>query len=345
MISSQRHQSMQTLRTPSAATVSGRDEHRQRRHAELARVFGGEIGDLLACADTTEVLVNPDGQVYVDRIHAGMEPIGVRLHPDDVMNAIMTVAGELNATIDREHPWLQGELPLDGSRLQAWIPPLTTAPTLVIRKHRRQGVDGVPALRIEDYIRDGSMPEAFAEHLRSAVRDHLNVLIVGSTSSGKTTFGGAYLNLITELCPNDRIITIEDTFELYCSSPNRVALRESPHASMRLLLQQSLRARPDRIIFGEVRNEAAHDLVMAWNTGHNGGFCTTHANGIADAMQRIETLVELAGYPLAPRRIANAVQIVINMQRASNGARRVEEFAYVRGWRNGEYLLESVSPQ
>lgn len=327
-----------------SASISGREEHRQRRQTELARVFGGEIGALLAEHDTTEVLINPDGQMYVDRMYAGMKPVGQRFHPDDVMNAIMTVAGELRVTIDDEHPWLQGELPLDGSRLQAWIPPLVQSPTLVIRKHRRQGVDGVPILRIEDYISDGSMPETFADHFRSAVRDRVNVLIVGSTSSGKTTFGGAFLNLITELCPNDRIITIEDTFELHCSSSNRVSLRESPHASMRLLLQQSLRARPDRIIFGEVRNEAAHDLVMAWNTGHNGGFCTTHANGIADAMNRLETLVELAGYPLAPRRIANAVQIVVNMKRASSGARRVDEFAYVRGWKNGEYLLESVSP-
>jgi P-type conjugative transfer ATPase TrbB len=335
---------MLLLKTPPPESISGREEHQQRRLAELERVFGGEIGALLALPDTTEVLVNPDGQIYVDRMYAGMKPIGVKLHPDDTMNAIMTVAGELRVTIDEEHPWLQGELPLDGSRLQAWIPPVVTSPTLVIRKHRRQGVDGVPALRIEDYIRDGAMPEKFADHLRSAVREHLNVLIVGSTSSGKTTFGGAYLNLITALCPDDRIITIEDTFELYCVSPNRVALRESPHASMRLLLQHSLRARPDRIIFGEVRNEAAHDLVMAWNTGHNGGFCTIHGNGIADAFDRLETLVELAGYPLSPRRIANAVQIIVCMRRAQSGARRVEEFAYVRGWKNGEYQLERVSP-
>jgi len=327
--------------------VDGREEQRLRRRSELERVFGGAIGEALSDPAVTEVMVNPDGAVYVDRLFLGItpEPVG-RLEPRDVLNAIITVAGELGKVVDVDNPTLQGELPLDGSRLQAWIPPAVRRPTLVIRKHRRQGVDGVPALCIADYLTANTIAPNYVEHLREAVVRRRNVIIVGGTGSGKTTFGGAYLNLVSELCPRDRIVTIEDTYELYCQSRNWVALRSSDSVSMRTLLKQTLRARPDRIIFGEVRDEAAHDLMMAWNTGHSGGLCTIHANGVFDAFDRIEALVEIALSRAAPSKtIAKAVHLIVGLVREPDGPHRVTDLAYVHGWKEGEYQLESVQPQ
>jgi len=332
--------------TTGSAELGGRDEQRLRRRDELQRVFGGVIGEALSDPMVTEVMVNPDGAVYVDRLFAGMteEPIA-RLKPRDVLNAIITVAGELGTIIDEANPSLQGELPLDGSRLQAWIPPAVRAPTLVIRKHRRQGIDGVPALRIADYIRDKTIPPNFAALLHQAVIDRRNVIIVGATSSGKTTFGGAFLDLVSELTPCDRIVTIEDTYELYCKSKNWVPLHSSETLSMRTLVKQTLRARPDRIVIGEVRDEAAHDVMMAWGTGHSGGLCTIHAQGVVDAFDRIEMLVQLSNYPVVPKTIAKAVHLVVALVREPGGPRRVTEMTYVHGWKGGEYQLEFVEPE
>ena len=325
----------------------GREEARRRRRDELERVFGGVIGEALADPRVTDLLVNPDGAIYVDRHFEGLVRLPERLSAAAIDNAIITAASALGVTVDEQSPVLQGELPLDGSRLHALIPPCVPGPMLVIRKHRRQGVDDVPALVLDDYLRDKLIPPNYIEPLRAAVLDRENVIIAGSTSSGKTTLGGAYLNLITELAPNDRIITIEDTYELYCVAQNRVALRESRARSMRQLLKDALRLRPDRIIFGEVRDAAAHDLIMAWNTGHNGGFCTVHANSVRDAFGRLEALVQQAEVPVVPKSIASAIQLIVGMQREPTGLhrRRVTELAYVRGVSGDEYTLEHVAPE
>ena len=334
---------------PATAAITfadGRDEARRRRRGELERVFGGVIGEALADPRVTDLLVNPDGAIYVDRHFEGMVRLSERLSPEAIENAIITAASALGVTVDEKSPVLQGELPLDGSRLHALIPPCVPGPMLVIRKHRKQGVDDVPALVIKDYVRDDLIPSNYVEPLRNAVASRENVLIVGGTGSGKTTFGGAYLNLITEIAPDDRIVTIEDTYELYCVALNRVPLRETPARSMRQLLKDSLRLRPDRIIFGEVRDASAHDLIMAWNTGHNGGFCTLHANSVRESFGRLEALVQQANIPVNPTYIASAIQLVVGMQRERTGRhrRRVTELAYVRGVAKGEFELDHIAP-
>ncbi len=336
------------LLSDSAATLSdGREEARRRRRAELENRFGGVIGRALADPRVTDVVVNPDGCIYVDRLYEGPVRLEETLSPAAIENAIITAAGELGVVVDEQSPVLQGELPLDGSRLLGLVPPVVTSPALAIRKHRRQGVDDVPALTMSDYVQDELMPANFAPLLEAAVVARQNVLICGSTGSGKTTLGGAYLSLITSLAPEQRIVTIEDTYELYCTSQNRVALREAEHRSMRQLLKDSMRLRPDRIVFGEVRDAAAHDLIMSWNTGHNGGFCTVHANNVREALSRIEVLVQQAGVPVIPAYIAMAIQVIVGMQRETAGRyrRRVTEFAYVRGHRNGAYELDWIEPQ
>ena len=347
---------------PSAATrperVTGIDEHRRRRRAELARVFGGVIGEALADPSIIEIMVNEDGAVFVDRLLEGMHDTGARMAPIDVEDAIVTAASEMGTVVDAEHPTLSGELPLDGSRVQAFLPPVTTGPALIIRKHRRQGEDGVAALTVGDFrgaevphdnatasdypLRDLTVPELF----RHTIRERWNVIISGPAQSGKTAFGGAFLAEISAQCPDDRIVTIEDTRELRCSSRNKLMLKQAPQRCAGLLLKDALRARPDRIIFGEVRDGAAHDLLMSWNTGHNGGFCTIHANDPLDSLYRLEDLVAQAGVAVVPRAIARAVDLIVTIRKARDGRRAIVDLVRVNdALIDGQYDLHPLEPR
>lgn len=333
----------------------GRSEQRRRRNDELARVFGGAIGDALADSSVTEVMVNPDGRLYIDRLHVGMAWSGLHIDARDTENAIVTAASELGAVADADHPSLAGALPLDGSRIQALMPPIVSAPALSIRKHRKQGENGVPALTIDDFASTNAERGSFVsptvslaglavpEIISIAVEQRWNVIINGSTSSGKTAFGGAYLDEISRFAPLDRLIIIEDTIELRCKSENHVSLLAGRARSQAQLLKDSMRLRPDRIIFGEVRDASAHDLIKAWNTGHNGGFCTIHANSAESALRRLEQLVQEANVPVIPSAIADAVDLIVTMRKGRDGRGRVVELVRVTKNLDGaRYVLEHL---
>ncbi len=341
-----------------ASALTGIEEQQRRRHNELARVFGGVIGEALADHTIIEIMVNEDGTVYVDRLYQGLQDTGERLAPIDVEDAIVTAASEMGQLVDAEHPTLSGELPLDGSRVQAFLPDVTTAPAIVIRKHRRQGDDGVPALTVADFKGAASTAEVPVEDaaplatltvpelLDVAIIQRWNVVISGGTQSGKTALGGAYLARMSALAPRDRIVTIEDTRELRCASHNKLMLKQSRYRSAAQLLKDSLRARPDRIIVGEVRDGAALDYLMACNTGHNGGFCTVHANDALDTLYRLEDLVQMAGVPVVARSIARAVDLIVTIRKMRDGSRRVVELARVADelGPDGRYQLEHLTP-
>jgi len=349
---------MRNLATNGAAAFTGVEEQQRRRHNELARVFGGVIGEALADHAIIEIMVNEDGAVYVDRLYEGLQDTGERLAPIDVEDAIVTAASEMGQLVDAEHPTLSGELPLDGSRVQAFLPDVTTSPSIVIRKHRRQGDDGVPPLTVMDFsgnvdsdeLASDLAPDLHAltvpQLLDLAIVQRWNVIISGGTQSGKTALGGAYLSRMSSLAPRDRIVTIEDTRELRCSSRNKLMLKESRYRTATQLLKDSLRARPDRIIVGEVRDGAALDYLMACNTGHNGGFCTVHANDALDTLYRLEDLVQMAGVPIVPRSIARAVDLIVTIRKMRDGSRRVVELARVADdlGPDGRYRLEYITP-
>jgi len=310
-------------------------EAHRRRHQELARVLGATIGDALANPNVVEVMVNEDGVVWIDQLVGGLRETELRMAAIEVENAIATVASALGKAVDRRNPSLQGELPLDGSRVQAFVPPATqSAPVLVIRKRARR------IFTLGEYVARGMLAPAHRQVLEMAVRSRRVILIVGGTGSGKTTLVNALLAATAEATPRDRLIIIEDTCELQSPSRNKVHLIKSETRSYRQLLKESLRARPDRLVFGELRDEAAFDFLMALNTGHRGSFSTIHANSARDALTRLEDLVRIAGHPAVPSTVARAIDLLVFIERTGD-ARRVTEVASVGGLTaGGDYQLE-----
>jgi Flp pilus assembly CpaF family ATPase len=310
---------------------------RRQREALLAAVEG-PISDGLAKTDVTEVIVDPDGSVRYDYLYGTLERQHAQVRPAQLERVIVSIAGLLRKKI--ANGLLQGELVLDGSRVQAWLPPVSPAgPSIVIRKHRKQGVDGWPALTVEDY----SLPTSFRATLEKIVTERENLLIVGSTASGKTTFAGAFLNLISQSYPHDRIVSIEDTAELYCLSESKLQLHATDDVSQRDLVKTGMRARPDRLILGEVRDEAAIDMIMGLTTGH-AGFSTVHGGSLDHGLTRVRQLSRMGGEDtVSPEMISDAIQYVLLMRREPSGPRRVAGIARVLGWRDGRYQLEHIA--
>jgi len=317
------------------STLAVEAEAHRRRHQELVRVLGATIGDALANPNVVEVMVNEDGAVWIDQLVGGLRETELRMAPIEVENAIATIASALGKAVDRRNPSLQGELPLDGSRVQAFVPPATqSAPALVIRKKAGR------IFTLGEYVARGMLAPGHRDLLETAVRGRRVVLIVGGTGSGKTTLVNALLAATAEATPRDRLVIIEDTCELQSPSRNKVHLIKSETRSYRQLLKESLRARPDRLVFGELRDEAAFDFLMALNTGHRGSFSTIHANSARDALTRLEDLVRIAGHPAVPSTVARAIDLLVFIERTGD-TRRVTEVASVGGLIvGGDYQLE-----
>lgn len=309
-----------------------------RERAALYAAVDGVIAEGLADSTVTEVIVDPSGAVRYDRLYGSLEHQRGRDLPARQVTRIITgIAGMLNKSI--REGILEGELLLDGSRIQAWLPPVTPAPAISIRKHRKQGVDGWPALTLNDY----ELSPLYHRALHVMAEERRNVLIVGSTGSGKSTFAGAFLNAITTLFPGDRVVTIEDTSELYCSAESWLALHATPTVSQRKLLKTAMRARPDRLILGEVRDEAAIDMIMGLTTGH-AGFSTIHGASCLHGLTRTLQLTRLNGETtVSPEMISDAIDCVILMRRRPNAPRYVADIQHVLGWRDNRYHLEPIS--
>ena len=292
--------------------------------AVLADIRGlGPLDPLLADPSVDEVLVNGDGRVWVER--AGVLIVGEsRLPAASVGHLIERIVAPLGLRLDRASPLVDARLP-DGSRVNAVLPPLSPdGPCLTIRRFRRQGL-GLDAFAASDV---GAL-------LAEAVQRRANVVVVGGTSSGKTSL----LNALSAAVPaGERVITVEDTAELRLPLDHVVRLEARPPnaegvgaVTVRDLLRNALRMRPDRIVIGEARGAEAFDLVQAMNTGHDGALATCHANGTTDAFRRLEALVLLAGVGLPAaavrEQLCAAVDLVVHVARGRGGRRRVVEVA------------------
>lgn len=310
---------------------------RARLKEKLKRELGPTILTALADPNVIEVMVNPDGRLWLDVLGDGMCDTGEKIDPAQSESLLGTVAAMLGTVLNVEHPILEGELPLDGSRIGGVLPPITTKPTFAIRKRATR------IFSLADYVGSGALNPGHAELIRAAIRKRENILIAGSTGSGKTTIANALLHEIAfAASSSERIVILEDTVELQCSAANRIELRTNEYVDITKLLRTTMRLRPDRIIVGEVRGAEALTLLKAWNTGHPGGISTIHANNCLAALTRLEQLVQEANVPPQPRLIAEAVNIIICIARLSNG-RRVEEIKRVRGWTaEGGYETERV---
>ena len=233
-----------------------------------------------------EILLNDDGWVWVDRAGQGMVRTDTVLSARDAELLLRYVATESDATITRDKPAFAGTLPHWDARVQGLIPPVVHSPTFAIRK------PSALVFSLDDYLAKGVITEAQKQALTRAVLDRKNILVGGGTGTGKTTFANALLRVMAE-GTNDRLFIAEDTPELRCASPNKIAVRtKRGHFEMRDAIFAALRLRPDRIIVGEIRDGTALDLLKAWNTGHDGGIATIHANDTASMLTRICQLVE-----------------------------------------------------
>lgn len=302
----------------------------------LQTALGVAIGALLNEDEVVEVMLNPDGRIWTDRLGVGLADSGHRLSPADGERLIRLVAHQVGERVDAERPRISAELP-GGQRFEGLIAPVVIAPTFAIRK------PAVAVFRLDAYVAAGVMTEAQADHLRLAVATRKNILVVGGTSTGKTTLVNALLAEIA--ATGDRVVLIEDTRELQCAAPNLVALRaKAGAASLSDLVRSALRLRPDRIPIGEVRGGEALDLIKAWGTGHPGGIGTLHAGSATGALARLEQLIEEA-VVTAPRALIAETIDLIAVLAGRGDARRLVELAAVDGLSPaGAYRLSRLEP-
>ena len=300
------------------------DEKQKRLLKKLKAELGLTIVEALNDPKVIEVMLNSDGSLWIERLGEGMTKIGSMSAPN-AESLMGTVADSLRTVVTRDSPILEGELPLDGSRFEGLLPPVVGHPTFTIRKKASLVFD------LESYVTQETITAEQREKIERAVRDHKNILVVGGTGSGKTTLTNAIIDSISVICPDDRLVIIEDTAEIQCQAKNAVILRATVDVDMLRLLRATMRLRPDRILVGEVRGPEALALLKAWNTGHPGGVATVHANGAQAGLIRLEQLIAEAAGNMAgiPVLIKEAVDMVISIEKKSGG-RRVKEILEVR---------------
>ena len=299
----------------------------------LASAFGERINTALSNPSVSEIMLNPDGSLWTDCHEAGRTNTGCTLAVEDSERIIRLVASFMGEGVDRERPIVSAELP-SGERFEGVLPPISTAPSFSIRKA------GVKILSLADYIAANVISDDQASALRNAVQKKLNILIIGGTSSGKTTLANALLAEIAEL--NDRILILEDTRELKCTAPDTVSLRTSSNVTMDALVRSSLRLRPDRIIIGEVRGAEALDLLKAWNTGHPGGVATIHANSALAGLSRLEQLILEAIPAVPPGLITDAINVLVFIS-GKGASRSVDTIARLTGFDGLQYQIQSLA--
>ncbi|HQR90271.1 MAG TPA: P-type conjugative transfer ATPase TrbB [Caulobacter sp.] len=298
----------------------------------LRTAMGADISDWLAEPAVVEIMLNPDGQLWLDRLGEGLSAAGVAISAADAERIIRLVAHHVGEEAHAGRPRISAELPLTGERFEGLLPPLVRAPCFAIRKA------AVAIFGLDDYVAAEVMSAEQAQILAQAVRRRDNILIAGATSSGKTTLVNALLREIAG--GEDRVIILEDTRELQCAAPNQVSLRtKEAVASLRDLVRSAMRLRPDRILIGEVRGAEALDLIKAWGTGHPGGVATLHAGSAQGALLRLEQLIQEATMTVPRALIADTVDLIAVL--AGRGAqRRLIELTRLNGLApDGAYQL------
>ena len=326
-------------------SITSRDVRRKIVKEVLDEALGlGPLEDLLADPKVTEIMVNRADQIYVER-SGKLEKTKVRfLGNEQLRGVIERIVAPLGRRIDEKVPMVDARL-RDGSRVNAIIPPLALkGPAMTIRKFSKR------LLGPDDLVKFGSLTDQMVTFLSAAVKARLNIVISGGTGSGKTTL----LNVLSSFIPvEDRIVTIEDAAELQLPQDHVVTLESRPAniegegaITIRDLVRNSLRMRPDRIVVGECRGGEALDMLQAMNTGHDGSLTTVHANAPRDALSRLETLALMAGLDLPSRairdQIASAVNLIVQQSRLQDGSRRITHITEVTGQENGVFTSADV---
>ena len=305
----------------------------------------GPITELLEDKNVTEIMVNGPDEIYIEVDGQLLRDDSVSFINDDhIIRTIQRIVQPLGRTIDSTNPMVDSHLP-DGSRINAIIPPLSVkGPVMTIRKFKES------MSNIEALIGNGTLTPYMARFMDACVEAKLNIVVCGGTGSGKTTLLNVLSNFIN---PDERIITIEDAVELKLKQSHVISLEtrnvnyeREGEVTIRDLVRNSLRMRPDRIIVGEVRGEEAFDMLQAMNTGHDGSLTTLHANSASDALNRLETMILMSGIdiPLKAVReyIEKALDIVINIERLSDGRRKVTSISEIVGFDGENIILKDI---
>jgi type IV secretion system protein VirB11 len=303
----------------------------------LRTALGPAIARFLEDASVVEVMLNPDGRLWIDRLSGGLADTGEHMSPADGERIVRLVAHHVGAEVHAGKPRVSAELPETGERFEGLLPPVVTAATFAIRK------PAVAVFTLDDYVAAGIMVADQAEALRCAVAERRNILVAGGTSTGKTTLTNALLAEVAKT--SDRVVLIEDTRELQCAAPNLVAMRTKDGvASLSDLVRSSLRLRPDRIPIGEVRGSEALDLLKAWGTGHPGGIGTIHAGNAIGALRRLEQLIQEVVVTVPRALIAETIDLVAVLA-GRGSSRRLVELGRVEGLGpDGDYRVIPVAP-
>jgi len=304
----------------------------------LRTALGPAIAALLGQPDIVEVMLNPDGRLWVDRLGAGLADTGLRMLPADGERIIRLVAHHVGVEAHAHNPRVSAELPETGERFEGLLPPVVTGPTFAIRK------PAVAVFSLDDYVETGIMRADQAEQLRDAIAERWNILVAGGTSTGKTTLVNALLKEVA--ATGDRVVVIEDTRELQVEAPNLVSLRTKDGVcSLADLVRSSLRLRPDRIPIGEVRGAEALDLLKAWGTGHPGGIGTIHAGSALGALRRLEQLIQEVVVHVPRPLIAETIDLIAVLQGRGRHRRLAGLWQVGKVLAAGDYVLTETGAE
>lgn len=298
-------------------------DFRQRSLATLNYVMGPEICGYMQDENVIEIIVNPDGKLWIDTKEKGRVFTGQLIAPELAEQIIYQVANFAGKICNEQHASLAAEFPGDGSRFQGMLPKLVAAPSFVIRKH------ALELYTLEDYVQQDVMSNRQANIIREAIANKKNIIVAGGTKSGKTTFLNAVLQEIVKL--NERIITIEDIKELNCKAINLWAMLTDSTHNQDDLLRDALRLTPDRIIVGELRGGEALTFLDMCNTGHDGGAASLHASSAEKALLRLEQLISRVSLNPQQVIIGEAVDVIVFMNRRGT-SRYIEEIISVNGY-------------
>lgn len=307
-------------------------ETQKRVQETLLRELGPDVRQWLYDKTVIEIMLNPDGFLWVERLGQRMEK-SRRMDAWQSESLIKTIASVMNKQVTDQNPLLECELPIDGSRFSAVMPPVVAAPMFTIRKK------AIAVFSMQDYVEQGIMSQSQREIIEEAVRTRQNIVIVGGTGSGKTTLTNAVVRYIADACPDDRLLIMEDTRELQCEAENVAVMQSTPYTNMMVLTKTFMRHRPDRILVGEVRDGAALDMLNCWNTGHPGGVTTLHANDAIAGLLRLERLVLQATQGNVRPMIAESVNLIVFIEK-HNSSRRIKEIVRVLGYDGEQYQTE-----
>lgn len=302
--------------------------------AMLETAFGSDILEFMQDDQVIEIMLNPDGKLWVERLFKGKVDTGMEIPSERSENIIKLVASYKNDIANADVPSVSTELPLQAARFQGWLPPVVSRPTFAIRKHAKI------IFTLDDYQKAGSISASQRKYLEKSIQDRKNIIIVGGTSSGKTTFANALLQVLSD--SPDRVLVLEDLPELQVNVPDCVNMTATDVVSMRDLVRGCLRMRPDRIIIGEVRDGAALELLKAWNTGHPGGLCTIHANSAESTPLRIEDLIQEVVVTVPRNLILQAIDLIVYIERDKKGLRKIKSINELQGFNGKEYVVKAV---